>query len=163
MKPLNTPDDSGERLDAAVAAQLNGALFDALLPEPADAAATARVKHRLLERIADDQRSRHVTVRHDDGPWQPFGPGLQLKLLHDTDGVWSYLLKLAPGARLPSHRHPVDEECVVLEGEVQIGTLRVAAGGFHLGRRDVLHDRLRSDGGALIFLRGATPTLEHCV
>ena len=75
----------------------------------------------------------------------------------------SYLLRLAPGAALPAHRHPVDEECVVLEGEVQIGTLRVGAGGFHLGRKDVLHDRLCSAGGALIFLRGAIPEADLAV
>lgn len=164
MNPLNTPaDEPGERLDDALVAQLNRALLDALLPEPADAAATARVKHRLLERIADDQRSRHVTVRRDDGPWQPFGPGLRIKLLHDADGIWSYLLKLAPGARLPSHRHPVDEECVVLEGAVWFGELRVDAGGFHLGRKDVLHAPITTVDGATVFLRGARPEVEHLI
>jgi len=82
---------------------------------------------------------------------------VRIKVLHEAAGVMSYLLRLAPGASLPAHRHPVDEECVVLEGEVQIGSLRVAAGGFHLGRRDVLHERLESAGGALNFLRGAVP------
>jgi hypothetical protein len=33
----------------------------------------------------------------------------------------------------------------------------VAAGGFHLGRQGVLHDRLCSQDGALIYLRGAVP------
>lgn len=164
MKTTNTPTgDAGERLEPDVLARLNDTLLDALVPEPVDAAVTARVKHRLLERIADDQRSRHVTVRHDDGPWQPFGPGLQIKLLHDADGIWSYLLKLAPGARLPSHRHPVDEECVVLDGAVWFGELRVDAGGFHLGRKDVLHAPITTVDGATVFLRGARPEPEHLI
>ena len=48
---------------------------------------------------------------------------------------------------------------MVLEGEVRIGELRVGAGGFHLGRQGVLHDRLHSETGALIFLRGGTPDI----
>jgi anti-sigma factor ChrR (cupin superfamily) len=80
-----------------------------------------------------------------------------MKVLHHDEGILSYLLRLAPGASLPAHRHPVDEECLVLEGEMHIGDLVLPAGGYHLGRRGVLHDRLTSPGGALIFLRGAVP------
>jgi anti-sigma factor ChrR (cupin superfamily) len=71
----------------------------------------------------------------------------------------SYLVRMAPGSMLPPHRHPIDEECVVVEGEVAIGDARLGAGGLHLGRRDVLHDRVRSDGGALVFCaaRSRTP------
>jgi anti-sigma factor ChrR (cupin superfamily) len=139
-----------------IAALLHGALA----PEPAPAA-DAALKRRLLRAIAAEATPQHLTVPADGGDWHPFGPGLQRKVLHEADGIMSYLVRLAPGARLPAHRHPVDEECVVLEGEVQIGALRVAAGGFHLGRRDLPHDRLRSEGGALIFLRGATPEPAH--
>lgn len=133
---------------------------DAIEPDPADAQDAAmheRVKRKLLRRIAADTTDRHVT--HHPGPqdWQPFGEGVQIKVLHQSGGVMSYLLRLQAGASLPAHRHPIDEECVVLEGEVQIGSLTLAAGGFHLGRKDVLHDRLASAGGALIYLRGAIP------
>jgi len=132
-------------------------LAGAIDAEPLDPAAQSRIKSKLFQRIAADSTGRHLTLQPADGDWQPFGRGVQLKLLHEAGGVMSYLLKLAPGAALPAHRHPVDEECVVLEGEVQIGELRLPAGGFHLGRKDVPHDRLRSETGALIYLRGAVP------
>jgi len=138
-------------------------LAAAIEPEAPDAEADARIKRRLLRRIAADSTERHVTLQAADGAWQPFGAGVQLKVLHEADGVMSYLVRLAPGAHMPAHRHPVDEECVVLEGEVSIGALRVAAGGFHLGRKDVLHDRLSSEAGALIFLRGATPEIALAI
>jgi anti-sigma factor ChrR (cupin superfamily) len=143
--------------DPALDAELVARIDAALAPEPLPAAAHERVKRRLLQRIAADNTPQHLT--HPPGPegWQPFGAGVQIKVLYEEGGVMSYLLRLAAGAALPPHRHPVDEECVVLEGEVQIGTLRVGAGGFHLGRKNLLHDALRSDGGALIFLRGAVP------
>jgi anti-sigma factor ChrR (cupin superfamily) len=140
------------------------ALLDAMVvPPPLPAAARQRIKQRLLRRVAGDTTPRHLTLQPAQGDWQPFGPGLQIKVLHEDGGIMSYLVRLAAGARLPPHRHPVDEECVVLEGEITIGSQRFGAGTFHLGRRDVLHDSLASDGGALIFLRGAAPELDHLI
>ena len=124
---------------------------------------TARIKHRLLQRIAATE-SRHLTVPASGGAWQPFQPGVQIKVLHEDGGIMSYLLRLAPGAVLSAHRHPVDEECVVLEGSVRIGdALEVAAGGFHLARRDALHAPISTVAGATIFLRGASPQPSHLV
>lgn len=140
-------------LDADVLAWLD----QAAAPEPADAAVQARVKQRVLRRIAAESTPRHLTVPAPEGPWQPFGPGVTMKVLHQEGACLSYLLRLEPGASLPAHRHPLDEECLVLEGEMHIGDLVISPGGYHLGRRGVLHDRLSSPGGALIFLRGAVP------
>jgi anti-sigma factor ChrR (cupin superfamily) len=146
-------------LDADIVDHLN----DALVPEPMDAELAARVKRRVLQRIAEEQRPQHLTVHASDGVWQPFGPGVQLKLLHAAGDICSYLLRLDPGAQLPTHRHPVDEECVVLEGLVQVGELRVAAGGFHLGRKDVLHAPITAVQSSLLFLRGARPEADLLV
>lgn len=150
-----TPPPADAVLDADIVDLLN----EAIAPAPVDQVSLQRVKRRVLARVAEDQRARHLTVRADEGQWQPFGPGLSLKVLHESDGVMSYLVRLAPGAVLPPHRHPMDEECVVLEGALRIGDLEVGAGGFHLGRQDVLHMPIVSDGGALIFLRGAPPDM----
>lgn len=100
-------------------------------PQPAD----ARLKRRRLHAIAAEATPCHPTVQPDDAatPWQDFGPGLRIKVLHQAEGLMSYLVRLAAGSSLPPHRHPVDEECVVLEGEVRIGTLRVAGGGYQPG------------------------------
>jgi anti-sigma factor ChrR (cupin superfamily) len=140
------------------------ALLDAsMTPLPLPAAARLRIRQRLLRRVAADATPHHLTLQPAQGAWQPLGPGLQIKVLHEDGGVMSYLVRLAAGATLPAHRHPIDEECVVLEGEISIGGQRFGAGTFHLGRRDVLHDSLRSDDGALIYLRGATPEIEHLI
>lgn len=151
---MKTPPRHDDALDEALSARLDEAVAD---DAPLDAAAQARIKLRVLQRIAADNTPRHLTHPPGEEGWQRFGDGVRIKVLHEAAGIMSYLLRLAPGASLPAHRHPVDEECVVLEGEVQIGSLRLAAGGFHLGRKDVLHDRLESAGGALIYLRGAVP------
>ena len=152
-----------QSMPSALDADIAEHLHDALVPEPMDAELAARVKRRVLQRIAEEQRPQHLTVHAGDGVWQPFGPGVQLKLLHAAGDIWSYLLRLDAGAQLPTHRHPVDEECVVLQGVVQVGELRVAAGGFHLGRKDVLHAPITAVEPALLFLRGARPEADLLV
>jgi quercetin dioxygenase-like cupin family protein len=130
-------------------------------PAPLRPRDARRIRQRLFERVADADDS-HVTVAAGDGPWQPLSEGVQLKVLHEAGGVLSYLLRLAPGASLPPHRHPMDEECIVLEGWLQVGSrLRLGPGGYHLARRGALHATLRSETGATLFLRGAVPQADH--
>lgn len=157
--PESAPDPAPAEpaLDADVRAWLD----EAVTPEPPDAGAKARVKQRLLRRIAADSTPRHLTLPATAGSWQPFGAGVTMKVLHQDGDTLSYLLRLQPGASLPPHRHPQDEECLVLEGEMHIGEVVIGPGGYHLGRCGVLHDRLSSPGGALIFLRGAAPEVAQ--
>jgi len=134
------------------------------LPATAATPQQARtIRRRLIERVAEADRS-HTTVHAADGPWQPFIDGVSIKVLHEEDGVLSYLLRLAPGAALPPHRHPLDEECLVLDGTLCIGThTQVRAGGYHLAHRGALHPTVSTRTGATIFLRGAVPEAEHAL
>jgi quercetin dioxygenase-like cupin family protein len=130
-------------------------------PTPEQARMARRIRQRLLERVADSDHS-HLTVQPDAGLWQPFADGVQIKVLHERDGILSYLLRLAPGATLPAHRHPMDEECVVLQGTLRVGThTEVGAGGWHLAHQGALHASLSTATGATVFLRGALPEARH--
>ena len=117
---------------------------------------------RLLARVADDDTS-HFSVQADQGQWQAFASGVRIKVLHEhACGSLSYLLQLAPGASLPAHRHPQDEECVVLQGTLRVGShVQVDAGGWHLAHAGALHATLHTDTGALVYLRGAVPHVQH--
>lgn len=132
-------------------------------PSPTDptAARTGVIKRRLLHRVADAETS-HVSIGAGDGIWQPWLPGVSIKVLRERDGMLSYLLRLQPGAKLPPHRHPVDEECVVLEGSVRVGSNHpLGAGSYHLAHQGALHTAISSPGGAIIFLRGAVPQADQ--
>jgi quercetin dioxygenase-like cupin family protein len=119
------------------------------------------IRRRLLDRVADTDDS-HVTIPPGRGGWQPFGDGVQIKVLNEHGGILSYLLKLEPGAVLQAHRHPADEECLVLEGVLKVGSrTEVGAGGYHLARAGSLHARISTDTGATIFLRGAEPHVDQ--
>lgn len=115
------------------------------------------IRRRLMARVADTDVS-HLTIAADQGDWQPFMAGVAIKVLHEQAGVLSYLLRLEPGAVLPPHRHPQDEECVVLEGRLRVGSgVQVGPGGYHRAHRGALHATITTDTGATIFLRGAVP------
>ncbi|WP_457349772.1 cupin domain-containing protein [Roseateles sp. P5_D6] len=119
------------------------------------------IRRRLLERVADTDDS-HLTVPAGAAGWQPFGDGVQIKVLHENEGILSYLLRLAPGAHLEAHRHPVDEECLVLEGTLKVGSqIEVGPGGYHLARAGSLHASISTETGATIFLRGAEPHADQ--
>ena len=150
------PADDTVLLDAEVL----HALASAQVGEPPAPELAARVKQKLLRQMAEAEDS-HVTVQAADDLWRPFLPGVKIRVLHESQGVMSYLLRIDPGASVPAHRHPHDEECVVLEGVLRIGELVVPAGGFHLARKDTLHARLDTDTGSTLFLRGAAPRREH--
>jgi hypothetical protein len=147
-------------LDPDIAAALTGAQRP---DDGADAATLLRVRARLMKRIAGDSVPHHVAIPAEGGSWHRFMPGIERKVLHEHEGVMSYLLKFAPGAVLPAHRHPHDEECVVLEGHLRIGELVLGPGGFHMVRQDVLDADSTTDDGCVIYLRGASPKAEHLV
>ena len=119
------------------------------------------IRRRLLERVADTE-DRHLTVPAGPAGWQPYMDGVQIKVLHENEGILSYLLRIEPGARIEAHRHPVDEECVVLEGVLKVGSrTEVGPGGYHLARAGSLHASIASETGATIFLRGAEPHMDQ--
>ncbi len=150
-------------LDPAIIAALNAAARPIDPADPADVAAIDRVRARVMRQVAADSARHHVVIKPDDGSWHPFGPGITRKVLAVHDGVMSYLLKFEPGAVLPAHRHPVDEECVVLEGTLKLGGHLLPAGSFHRVPCDVLDCESSSDEGTVIYLRGASPRADHLI
>ncbi len=133
------------------------ALLLALRPLPPPRAQALRT--RVLAHAASElPTTRHfVTIHGDQGDWIALAPGVEVKLLHKDarSDSQSYLLRLAPHAELPAHRHAQDEECMVLEGEVTLGDVVAKAGAYHLAPKGLAHGVIRSDTGALLFLRGA--------
>lgn len=130
---------------------------------PPDAPRVRALRRRVLERVADAEPS-HRSIAGDGEGWQPFVDGIRIKILREQGEVLSYLLELQPGAVLPAHRHPLDEECVVLQGRLQVGTRHeIGPGGYHLAHAGALHARVTTDTGAVIFLRGAIPDADHAL
>jgi hypothetical protein len=131
--------------------------------EPISPDVSARIKHRVMERIAHAE-TRHQSLQAAEGIWQSFKQGVAIKVLNEAEGVMSCLLRLAPVALADARRLPVDEERVVLEGVERIGDeLVLPDGGFHMALKDTLHAPIRSEQGATLFLRGGSPHVAELV
>jgi quercetin dioxygenase-like cupin family protein len=125
-------------------------------PRPGDLELLQRVRGRLVDAVTHRTSVLHQTVRADEGCWQSIGPGVERKVLWETTDTLSCLMRLAPGALVAGHAHPLDEECVVLEGSLRIGDdLVLHAGDFHVGVRGVRHEAAHTDTGAVVYLRSA--------
>ena len=124
------------------------------------------MREKLFQRIHAEARpapgsAEHLTLRAGDGRWLQLAPGIRMKPLNRERGMLSYLLELAPGESLPAHDHGEDEECMVLRGDIWLGDVHAFAGDYHLARKGVPHGRLHTEGGCLLFLRGARPELPR--
>lgn len=129
----------------------------------------SQLRNTVLERIAkharqgegDDAltRDRLQTIRADAGDWHAITPKHSVKILNrdPETGVVSFLFRLAPGASIRSHAHDFDEECLVLEGDLSMPGLDLKAGDYHLAPKGVDHQRMVTQHGALLFLRGQDP------
>ena len=162
MNPDTLPSPENGPPAAALDEDLLRALTAAQRPAAVDPERATRLRSRMLQRIAAASTPAHIALPAEAGTWRPFLPGIERKVLHVHGEVMSYLLRYQPGAVLPAHHHPLDEECIVLEGDLCIGPdLVLGPGGFHLALAGQPHESSTSRHGNVIYLRGAKPRPEH--
>lgn len=110
----------------------------------------------VWDRIADETLGpATLTVRAEDGEWEPLAPGVSRRVLHrDPVAGWqAVLIRMAAGATLAAHSHASLEECVVLEGEFEVDGETVRQGDFHLAFAGRDHPAIHSRGSALLYIR----------
>ncbi|MCA1632458.1 MAG: cupin domain-containing protein [Acidobacteria bacterium] len=123
----------------------------------------AGAREKLLARVAGESRAASTTagaldllvVRAGEGEWvETPDPGVFVKLLfvdreHDT---YTTLVRMAPGARVPAHRHRGAEQCLVLEGDLRSVVNVLVAGDFNCAPAGSIHDELTTEQGALLLI-----------
>ena len=89
-------------------------------------------------------------------PWRAFpdAPGVEYKVLrrHATGGGLTLLLRFAPGANYPAHRHPGGEEYFILEGSLEDGGLTYSAGDYVYYPPGSAHRPASREGSILLVL-----------
>ena len=84
--------------------------------------------------MSDDTRHGPDHLATAAIPWQRFSEatGVEYKVLrrHAERGGSTLLLRFAPGADYPAHRHPAGEEYYVLEGALDDGPRTYRAGDY---------------------------------
>lgn len=124
---------------------------------PADAA--ARIKRRVLKRVADGPHpaaSGLIDIRREDG-WQPLADKAEMKVLHDDGITMTWLVRLEAGAVLAGHDHAATEECLVLEGDFWLNDACYGPGDYQIAFAGSRHESARSRYGCLVFVRSPSP------
>ena len=145
--------------DLVIDEQTLGLLGAHLKPEPQLSSDRAlKMRSTLLQQIdilESKSSEKLVTIRSDEGDWEILAPKIFKKVLSfdSESGVESYLLRLEAGAQAPSHEHPHDELCLVLEGDVQFDDVYLKQGDYHFAPQGSIHGAATTEHGALIFLQ----------
>jgi quercetin dioxygenase-like cupin family protein len=102
------------------------------------------------------------TFRAAHRAWHEIAPGVELKLLWpNAGGCMTALVRMAAGSIYSAHEHPLDESCLVLSGEIHIGSHRLRAGDVHIAAAGSAHARTFTPHGALLFVRFARGPRSH--
>jgi len=117
-----------------------------------DAGQTLRA---LVTALMPGRGAAPVTLRADDGDWKFLAPGVTARLLHRHGDRESCMLRFAPGASLRANALPVDQESLVVQGEVYYGRSVAVQGDYQLATQGHAGPELASDEGAVLFVRGA--------
>ena len=150
--------------DDVLPGPLLAALANAVTPDSPAPEYVERVRLRLMDKVRADSPSAFITLRGSTQPgegWVELLPKAHARLLFTDGEAESYMIRLEPGAWAPAHDHPADEECLVLEGTLWQGDVFLKAGDFHVARPGMRHGELRTDTGAMVFIRYAKPLSQY--
>lgn len=125
----------------------------------------ASIKSRLMARVAAYQTVKPIAdVRRNEPTWAPSGaPGVDIKQLFNDDvtGRTTVLLRMAPGARFPAHRHHDVEQCLVVTGDIRFGELVYEEGDFVVMGKHTDHPEIHTvNGNVLLLVAGHTEFLH---
>lgn len=130
------------------------------------AAPPPELKARLLERIAAAEPAVIEQpglrfVRSGQFEWQPgVAAGIEMKRLSEVQGRVTMLVRLAPGATYPAHRHADVEELYLLEGQVYLSGVLMRPGDYCRAEAGSVHDRIHTPTGCL-FIATASQRNEY--
>lgn len=93
-------------------------------------------------------------ARCNDLPWKPstFAAGLSVKDVAVTGGLELQIVRVQPGARIPSHTHESPEFIYVLEGELCIGDECLGPGAASVASVGSAHADVYSEKGCVFVL-----------
>lgn len=84
--------------------------------------------------------------------FQELRPGVEIHVLHDAaDGARVAILRYAPGAAVPTHRHEGYEYIYVLDGAQSDERGSYSAGSFVINEPGMTH-QVSSDSGCIVLI-----------
>jgi quercetin dioxygenase-like cupin family protein len=145
--------------DDPIGAELAGVIAAGLQPVQMATEQRASLRERILERLRDAAPVGTSTLRAHASEWTPLNELVQIRVLRrdEARNDQTILIRLQPGAVIDAHPHTQEEECYVIEGEIEIGDHCVRQGDMHVARPGATHQRLLSRTGALLLVRMEIP------
>lgn len=151
---------SAAREFAAVVAALTAAVTPSQPPPGSKERLLAMIDSRAADPRAADRSAAAgipgLTIRFGgDVPFAPTPfPGVWARLLHVDRArrQFTAVLRLDPGASYPAHPHDGPEECLVLDGELMVGGVRLRAGDYQRAEPGSEHGEQRTETGAILFV-----------
>ena len=95
-----------------------------------------------------------LTRRAGTGVWTEMGPGVSFTVLFEDPVArrHSILVRALPGSNYASHFHDEGhEECLVLEGDLIMGDLKLLAGDFHVAAKGSTHPAATTRSGCVLY------------
>jgi putative transcriptional regulator len=132
--------------------QIAGVMLEDLSPAPMSSDALARTLARIdreparhaakpVASVSDEPDMPACLKPYDMGPWRWVGPGVHMRpvLVPQTGNLRVFLLKGAPGIRLPQHSHEGTEFTSILTGSYHHEGGDFVAGDFEEADDNVEH------------------------
>lgn len=95
-----------------------------------------------------------LTRRAGTGVWTEMSPGVTYTVLFEDPVAKrrSVLVRASPGSNYGSHYHDEGhEECLVLEGDLLMGDLKLSAGDFHVAAKGSTHPAATTTSGCVLY------------
>jgi hypothetical protein len=95
-----------------------------------------------------------LTRRAGTGVWTEMAPGVSYTVLLEDPVAKrrSLLVRALPGSNYDSHFHDAGhEECLVLEGDLIMGDLKLLPGDYHLAAKGSTHPAATTMSGCLLY------------
>jgi quercetin dioxygenase-like cupin family protein len=146
--------------------EMIGPIIDTFVTWPTDILRPpASLWERLSERIAAETGAAPLAAppRPAEPEWEEAASGISVKLLAmdpDSDRV-SMLVRLAPGAAYPPHRHAGIEELYLLHGELMIDERKLFPGDYNRAEPNTVDHRVWSETGCTCVLLTSTRDVLH--
>lgn len=109
----------------------------------------------VLGGLLPKNHKHNQSIKNNQSGWVEVQLGLFQKDLWTDDTVASRFFRIEPGTEIEGHFHPLDEECMMLSGDIFLGDILLQEGDYHLATAGSEHLGIVSDTGALLFVRGA--------
>ena len=117
------------------------------------------MRQRIKARISTEQPTNTHTIRGEAVEWMAPWPNVWVKILRlePTSNLQMVLFRIEPGGVVPAHVHTKEEECLVLAGEIHIGSHRVGEGDLHIAKPGAAHGDITTRTGATVLVRSEIP------